>query len=825
MTFRFVSFRICCWLVFSCLVFCCRPIPVSAQAAGETPVADETELQRRQRYLEELLQIIEPQIFKENTRRVTLQDSTWMGWLERSGELPPDFSAMPSDPFLPNLLTLSGRESLGGTAEGGPQSAEAGSQAVEAGPRPIRSREDWARKRNWIKKNYQHWISGTFPPPPEEIKAEVLEDRQADGVRIQLIRLNFGPGFKARMTLELMIPLPGDGQEGNPLPVYMTQWNHRNWAQLAVRRGYIACVYAAADVKDDTQAYQELYPDYDFSMIMRRAWGASRVLDYLLTREEVNGDQVAITGHSRNGKQSLWAAAFDKRFGAVISSSSGTGGSDPWRYSGPQYDSETLDRVVAYNGHWFHPRLRFFFGREDKLPVDQHSLLSLIAPRPLLFHHSLVEHGYNPWANEQCYMAVKKVYDFLDAGDRIGLFARMGLHAVAARDVERCIDFLDIQFGRKELPWKNDLYFQFSFGEWAAPREEAREAARKLSPLALKESYADTAAFNRDRVQILRRLDWLLGEQPPGVLPGPVKPSPPSRVDWIDLVTGHPEVEGAELIHLGPYDAMGDHLAGRLYRPVSAPGRSGEKLPVIIYLHEYAYGHGSSKGYHVKGGKGNSRLFQALCDAGFAVLAIDLYGFGPRIKEAQYFYERYPSWSKMGKILADVRACVDAVGAFDFLDQQRVFLLGNTLGGSVALMAAARDQRIAGTAVVAAFSPWRKSNRQYKSLRSLSMLHGLMPRLGFFAESPETTPVDFGEIIACLAPRPLLVVAPGLDKYADPEAVSKTMEQVASVYELHGASGRLEFSAPPDINRITSDMYPQITAFFKKASLKQNKWK
>lgn len=757
-------------------------------------VLAQPEKERREQYLEDLMVINEPQLFRDNTRRVTLQDSTWTDWLQRTGELPPDFSGMPSDPFLPDPL------SWGGGGE----------------TRPVRTPEDWEKKREWIKAQYLHWISGMAPPAPEDFRVKVLEDREENGTRIQLIRLNFGPGYRARMTLELMIPLHREGEEGAPLPVYMTQWNHRSWAQLAVRRGYITCVYAAADAKDDTQAYQELYPAYDFSMLMRRAWGASRVVDYLLTRGEVNKKQIAITGHSRNGKQSLWAAAFDERIAAVISSSSGTGGTDPWRYSDPQYDSETLDRVAAYNGHWFHPRLRFFFGKEDKLPVDQHQLLSLIAPRPLLFHYSRVEQGFNPWANEQCYQAVKRVYDFLGAGGRIGIYSRMGEHATAARDIERCIDFLDIQFGRRSLPWENKLYFEYSFDRWAAGREDESRAARQLSPAILRDGYSDTAAFRLHKKEILENLAWLLGKEPPGAGPAEITPADPSRTDWIDRITGRPEVKGAEMIHLGPYKAIGDHLSGILYRPSSA---ASEKIPVIIYLHEYAYGHGFSKGHHVKGGKGNSRLFQALVDAGFAVLAIDLFGFGARMEEALYFYERYPAWSKMGKMTRDIRACVDAVQAFEFLDQDRIFLLGNTIGGSLALMSAALDERVAGVAVVAAFSPWRKSNRTYKSLRTYSHLHGFIPRLGFFAADPRQAPVDFGEIMACIAPRPLLVVSPELDRYADQGAVKNTMQKVQGIYDLYGQSGRLFFETPREMNRITGEMYPVITTFFSNQSV------
>ena len=89
------------------------------------------------------------------------------------------------------------------------------------------------------------------------------------------------------MTVEVMIP-EGDG----PFPVFLTQWNHREWAQLAVRRGYIGCIYAGADAKDDTEYYSELWAgEYDFTRLMRRAYGASRAIDYLYMLDEVDREK------------------------------------------------------------------------------------------------------------------------------------------------------------------------------------------------------------------------------------------------------------------------------------------------------------------------------------------------------------------------------------------------------------------------------------------------------------------------------------------------------------------------------------------------------
>ena len=768
-------------LIFACMIL---PFITSQDLFSQTAVA------RQQKYLEEILQINIKQRFRANTRRVSLQDSTWDDWLKRTGELPPDFATMPSVPMLPDPL-LSYRDG-----------------------KAISTQAEWREQREWIKKQYQQWISGHVPPAPPVVQAAVLSDTtEADGTQVQLIKLNFGPQFQATMTVELLIP-EGTG----PFPVFMTQWNHRGWAQLAVKRGYIGCVYAAADVKDDTDLYQTLYPDYDFSGLMRRAWGASRVVDYLLTRTEVNKDQIAINGHSRNGKQSLWVAAFDERIAAVVSSSSSTGGDMPWRYCDPQYASETLDYVTAWNGHWFHPRLRFFSGREDRLPIDQNSLAALIAPRALLFHYSIVEPGLNSWSNEQNYYSVKTVYDFLGAPDRIGVHTRMGRHAVAARDVEATIDFLDIQFNRMDLEWTNQLYYEYDYQQWEEKHPEERKAAVDIGAVTLKETYADSDAFETERDEIIDKLTWLLGDEPSGVRAAKVEAAPSPRYDWIESIVPRPEIPGAKAIYLGPYTAIGDHIAGVLYCPVDKSGEldlpASGRFPVIIYSHQYAHSTGFSKGYNKDGKKGTAGLFRELVRQGFAVLAIDMYGFGTRIEEAAHFYERYPHWSKMGKMVRDVRSCIDATEDLGYIDDTHVYLLGNTIGGSVSLLTAALDDRVAGVATVAAFSPWRTSNSRYESLKTYSHLHGFIPRLGFFADRPAEVPVDFGEIIAAAAPTPMLIIAPDLDRYTDIEALRAMMEPVSSVYGLYGNKDRLALKYPHEINRMTEDMYKEVGMFF-----------
>ncbi len=140
--------------------------------------------------------------------RVSFLDETFKDWLARTGELPPDFDRMPSVPFLPDPLVLD---------EGGKNI-------------PVKTMAQWKEKREWMRKQLEYYITGTYPPKPENLKAEILSEKKDGETTVRMIELSFGPGNQAKLTVELMIP-PGKG----PFPVFLTQWNHREWAQVAVR--------------------------------------------------------------------------------------------------------------------------------------------------------------------------------------------------------------------------------------------------------------------------------------------------------------------------------------------------------------------------------------------------------------------------------------------------------------------------------------------------------------------------------------------------------------------------------------------------------------
>ncbi|MBD5778258.1 acetylxylan esterase [Pelagicoccus sp. NFK12] len=155
---------------------------------------------------------------------------------------------------------------------------------------------------------------------------------------------------------------------------------------------------------------QPRQPD-DWGALRAWGWGASRCLDYLETRPEVNVRQVGIEGVSRYGKAALVTHAFDERFAVGFIASSGAGGVALHRRNFGE-STENLASSGAY--HWFagnyikYATEKSRFGRmtPDNLPVDSHQLIALCAPRPTFVSYGIPENGDALWLDQQgSYMA------------------------------------------------------------------------------------------------------------------------------------------------------------------------------------------------------------------------------------------------------------------------------------------------------------------------------------------------------------------------------------------------------------------------------------
>lgn len=372
---------------------------------------------------------------------------------------------------------------------------------------PVASADQWqAQRKAELKELFQHYMYGRYPAAPEEVTGRVLlEDRDAlDGRGVlREVELTFGPPAWPKIYLLIAAP-KGDG----PFPCILGPnfgGNHLFTDHPDVRlpdgwlpdrypgvvdhrateagRGTQADVWPLNDVVDRGYATATFYcgdvqpdrPDVDEGMrgiwrtaandadgdatatIMTWAWGIHRAVDYLVTDTAIDPQRIAVVGHSRLGKTALLAGAFDDRIALAIANQAGCGGSGPSRHSDPK--AETVERITRAFPHWFCRNFTAFGPDPSRLPFDQHCLVALCAPRPVLFTAAADDLWANPSGQFEILQAATPVYallgvEGLEAGakptpdaplidSRLGYWIRRGRHAMSPADWKTYLDFAD----------------------------------------------------------------------------------------------------------------------------------------------------------------------------------------------------------------------------------------------------------------------------------------------------------------------------------------------------------------------------------------------
>jgi dienelactone hydrolase len=314
---------------------------------------------------------------------------------------------------------------------------------------PVKTPEDWKQRREEIRAMLLHYEYGQAPPPPANLRAEIDSSEAVFDGAAQLVRLTLrmGPDEKVQMQAAVYVPA-GGGRKPVLLaiePVWDTQLMPA--AQQAVQRGYLFAGYRRQDLdpddEDRSNGVHPLYPDYDWATLAVWAWGASRVVDYLDTRDDVDTSRIALMGHSRAGKTALLAAALDDRIALAAPHGSGAGGAGSFRIC--QKNAETLFLITDPKRfhYWFQPRLRDFAGKEDRLPFDQHFLRALVAPRALVSMDGLEDLWANPSGTALMWTAAQPVFDLLGAADRNVAYFRPGGHDTTEDDWTILLDYCD----------------------------------------------------------------------------------------------------------------------------------------------------------------------------------------------------------------------------------------------------------------------------------------------------------------------------------------------------------------------------------------------
>ncbi len=368
-------------------------------------------------------------------------------------------------------------------------------------------------RRAEIVKLFETYVYGKAPDNTSSVRfgeAEI-EDHALDGTAIRKqVKLYLG-GTQDGPTADLLIYLPAGSN--SPPPIFLGlnfQGNHSvtdeagiwlpiSWMPEAddetvvdhratesgrgkkgarwpireiIARGYgVATIYCGDIDPDYDDGFQNgIHPLFyddgqtrpradEWGTLAAWAWGLSRAMDYLETDHDINHNQVAVLGHSRLGKAAFWAGAHDERFALVISNESGCGGAALSR----RRFGETVKRINTKFPHWFCENFQKFNDNEDELPVDQHMLAALVAPRPLYVASAEEDLWADPRGEFLSLKFASPVFTLL--GRRalgketmpgrdqplhldVAYHIRSGKHDITLYDWQCYMDFADEQFGR-----------------------------------------------------------------------------------------------------------------------------------------------------------------------------------------------------------------------------------------------------------------------------------------------------------------------------------------------------------------------------------------
>jgi hypothetical protein len=244
-----------------------------------------------------------------------------------------------------------------------------------------------------------------------------------------------------------------------------------DWSiEASIDRGYAVATFYAGDIDpdkvDDVEGIHRFYfkpgqtepGQHDWGTIAAWAWGLHRAVDYLASDRDLDPRRIAVTGHSRMGKTALLAGALDERIALVIPHQAGCGGTAPSRHD----VGETVSQINKGFPHWFCREFKSFNAQVDRLPFDQHALVALCAPRPVLLTNAVLDTHADPLGQFRVLQAADPVYRFVgvdglaaDAAaesgrfidSRLGYFLREGEHSITPEDWKVFLDFAD-----KHLP-------------------------------------------------------------------------------------------------------------------------------------------------------------------------------------------------------------------------------------------------------------------------------------------------------------------------------------------------------------------------------------
>lgn len=320
----------------------------------------------------------------------------------------------------------------------------------------VASTDDWKTKRRpEIERLFATHVYGSFPARPDNVAFKVdCVDPKALGGKATIKEVTISYGLPETPKIHLLLVIPN--KRSGPAPVFVglnfygnhsvlddanirlpTGWvdggrkgvvKNRatdagrgsaldRWAiEQTIDAGFAVATVYYGDIVSDRSDVQEgiqkhFKTDVPWGAITAWAFGLQRVVDYLVADPDFDASKIIAVGHSRLGKTALLAAAFDSRVAMVVSNQSGCGGAAPSRTTNPK--AETIVRITSRFPHWFTPAFARFGKNVERLPVDQHLLIALIAPRPVLLNNAIEDQWADPDGQFRMLQLADPVYKLL----------------------------------------------------------------------------------------------------------------------------------------------------------------------------------------------------------------------------------------------------------------------------------------------------------------------------------------------------------------------------------------------------------------------------
>ena len=382
--------------------------------------------------------------------------------------------------------------------------------------KPVKTRADWEGERApELRRLFQYYMYGEMPGKPATLESKVIrEDKAALGGKATLREIEVITTHPDLHThLLLLVP----NKHTAPAPVFLginfngnhallpdphiqlpASWMPSNkafgvgedhkaadagrgkeadaWAiEQTIDRGYAFAGFYHGDIVPDNAdlaaarmrefSYTPGNEGAEPATIACWAWGFSRMIDYLVNNSDIDPKRIAIVGHSRNGKTALLAAAMDRRVAMVVPTQAGCGGTAPSRLT-PELENpadgklihETVKRINSAFPHWFCGNFKAFNEATNRLPFDQHCLIALCAPRPVLLSCATEDQWANPKGQFDMLRGADPVYRLIWGeglgaeampavgellASRLGYYIRAGQHSMTAADWKVWLDYAD----------------------------------------------------------------------------------------------------------------------------------------------------------------------------------------------------------------------------------------------------------------------------------------------------------------------------------------------------------------------------------------------